>query len=159
MCGASLAHHGLLGPVEQMKLCDVDLSQVPTQHLDSLASHVTRHLQIENITGLDLVSFMKSLKCEKFCIVKMSLEGVGTQTLVQALESRIERLVLKDVILDHEALTEYSGQGLCGDIRLYDDTADRYRGDLQTWTRSIKWRFFECRGYHLYIRSEMKGSQ
>ena len=40
-CAASLAHHGLLGSVEEMSLCDVDLTSVPAEHLASLFSSVT----------------------------------------------------------------------------------------------------------------------
>ena len=60
ICCASLAHHGLLGSVGIMKLLGIDLSQVPTQHLASLASCVTGDLFIQNVSGCDLVSLLSS---------------------------------------------------------------------------------------------------
>ena len=36
ICGASLAHHGLLGSVEGSSLWEVDLSPVPAEHLPGL---------------------------------------------------------------------------------------------------------------------------
>merc|ERR1711884_969116 len=69
-CGASLAHHGLLGSVNSMFLIDVDLSLVPAQHLASLASCVTRCLHIENVSGCDLVSILSSLKCRDLDIFR-----------------------------------------------------------------------------------------
>ena len=64
MCGASLAHQGLLGNVYRLRLglCDVDLSPVPAQHLASLISCVTKRLRIQNLSGSDLVSVLTSLK-------------------------------------------------------------------------------------------------
>ena len=63
MCGASLAHHGLLYSVVELNLWDVDLSPVPEQHLASLVSCVTSELSIQNVIGCDLVSLLSSLKC------------------------------------------------------------------------------------------------
>ena len=40
-CAASLAHHGFLGSVDEMRLWDVDLTTVPAEHLASLVSSVT----------------------------------------------------------------------------------------------------------------------
>ena len=50
MCGASLAHHSLLGSMRKMVLRDVDMSTVPAQHLASLASCVTSELIIKNVS-------------------------------------------------------------------------------------------------------------
>ena len=41
-CAASLAHHGYIDSVEEMKLWDVDLTSVPAEHLALLVSSVTR---------------------------------------------------------------------------------------------------------------------
>lgn len=37
-------------------------------------------------------------------------------------------------------LTEYSGQGECREVDLWNDTADRYREELRTWARSKNWK-------------------
>ena len=50
MCAASLAHHGLLDSVDSMKMQEVDLSPVPSQHLVSLTSCVTDTLCVLRIS-------------------------------------------------------------------------------------------------------------
>ena len=55
-CAASLAHHGLLGSVQEMRLFHVDLTSVPAEHLASLASSVSGRFNIENISVCDLRS-------------------------------------------------------------------------------------------------------
>ena len=54
---------------------------------------------------------------------------------MQAMESGVKEVVLLgDVTLDIEALTEYSGHGECGEVILNNDTAARYSEELMTWT-------------------------
>ena len=101
MCGASLAHHGLLGSIVSIMLHNVDLSPVPAQHLASLASCVTNLLTIQNICGCDLVSLLTSLKCEVLNIWSQNLGKEETRALVQAMESSVEEVVLShEVTLD-----------------------------------------------------------
>ena len=73
ICGASLAHHGLLGSVDRLSLYEVDLPpEVPAEHLASLTSCVTGELHIENVIvnadaavcGFYLVSILRSLNCQ-----------------------------------------------------------------------------------------------
>ena len=136
MCTASLAHHGLLGSLNNMWLNDVDLSPVPTQHLASLVSSVTRNLSIRNVSGCDIVSLLTSLKCERLRIVSQRLGREETRALVQAMESGVEQVSLEDELtLDMEALSQYSGQGRCHSMR----TADINMIQMRTWATSKKW--------------------
>ena len=73
VCGASLAHHGLLDAVKWLDLEYDDLSYVPAEHLASLGSCVTERVNIGNARGLDLVSIFTSLKCVLLSIDKQSL--------------------------------------------------------------------------------------
>ena len=57
-CAASLAHHGLLGPVSRMNLLDGDLASVPAGHLVSLVSSVTQGVAIIGVTGCDMVTIL-----------------------------------------------------------------------------------------------------
>ena len=58
---------------------------------------------------------------------------------MQAMESRVEWMWLgAEVTLDNEALTEYSGLGVCREVRLWVDTAARYKEGMRTWSRSEK---------------------
>ena len=151
-CGASLAHHGLLGSVNRLALHYVDLSQVPTQHLASLASCATRYIKIENVSGCDLVSLLTSLKCRELNIGTQSLGREETQALVEAMESHVEVVLLwPQVTLDMEALAKYSGQGWCR--RIGHGLGPRYREELRTWARSRHWRVETRRGYDYYSRA------
>jgi len=114
-CAACLACHGLLGSLRYLYLCNVDLSSVPALHLASLASGVTGIVEIQNVTGCDLVSILTSLKCKVLVIYSQSLGSEESQALVQAMETGVKfvRLCGEEVTLDIEALAEYSGQGVC----------------------------------------------
>ena len=141
MCATSLAHHGLLGSVENMDLCNLDLSPVPTKHMASLTSCVTLLLSIDKVHNCDLVSILTSLKCEKLSINSKSLGREETWALVQAMESGVEMVTLSlgDLELDIEALAEYSGRGRCRGLRLWEDTKKKYKQELKTWARSKNW--------------------
>lgn len=146
MCGASLAHHGLLGSVLKMDLCDVDLSPVPAQHLASLVSCVNYEFCIQNVSGCDLTSILTIIKCPELVISWQRLEREETEALVQAMESSVEKVLLwSEVTLDIEALAEYSGQGVCKSLELRDDTAPRYSEEMRTWARNRNWKvqFFD----------------
>ena len=138
-CGASLVSHGLLGSLNMLRLYN-DLSQVPAQHLASLAACVTEWLHIKNISGCDLVSALTSLRCHKVYIRSQSLDREETWALVQAMESGVERVLWGGVTLDIQAFIEYSGQGVCRNVELQDDTMDRCKDELVTWAGSRKWR-------------------
>ena len=140
VCGASLAHHGLLGELERLKLHD-DLSFVPAQHLASLVSCVTERVNIGNVSGCDLVSIFTSLKCRILVIKNQSLGKAETGALVHAMESGVESVTLgvlgdTEVTLDIGVLTKYNGIGRCREVTLYGGTAARYREEIKAWARS-----------------------
>ena len=45
-----------------------------------------------------------------------------------------------EVSLDIRALTQYSGQGKCGNVRFCKDTAEKYREEGRSWATRITWR-------------------
>ena len=159
-CAASLAHHGLLGSVREIRLCNVDLTSVPTEHLASLASSVTASVTIKNVRGsyYDLVTILDSVKCKRLDIMRQSLDSEETQALVRAMESRVEEVrLIEEVTLDIMDLMEYSGQGKCKKVGCYWDTKPlmvnikrnycfrntkpehRYREQLWTWATIKNW--------------------
>ena len=136
-CAASLAHHRLLGPVRGMRLKNVDLSTIPSQHMASLSSCVVRGVIICNVTGCDLVTILDSLKCGVLSISFQRLGREETQALVEAMESHLVSVTLSDeVTLDIRVLARYSGQGVCKKLTLYNTAADKYREDIRTLARS-----------------------
>ena len=139
-CAGSLAHHGLLGPVESMKLHYVDLTSVPEEHLTSLVSSIQDRLCITNISGRNLVSILDSNKSDWLIIKNQSLDTEETGALLQAMETSLGRLELfGDVTLDMETLLRYDGQGKCQRIAFIDETATRYRKSLTTWAKRTDW--------------------
>ena len=144
-CAANLAHRGLLGRVSSIWLGDIwtvgDLSTVPTHHLASLVSSAMICVNIDNVTGCDLVSVFNSLKCEKLSVRHQRLGREETQALVRAMESGVENVLLKDVDIkmDIEALTEYSGQGRCRKLTCTSETDLTYVTELMRWAGRKEW--------------------
>ena len=137
---ASLAHHGLLGSVEFIRLGDVDLEFVPAENLGSLVSSA-KHLDISNVSNCVLFNIMDNLKCEVLCIDNQSLSREETQALVQAMESHVKEVYLGFVgeeSLDIKSLIQYSGGGKCRKVGYYD-TADRNWKEVKSWAQRIKW--------------------
>ena len=142
-CAASLAHHGLLGSVEEIWLCDVDLTSITPEHLASLISSVTGFVIIENVSGCDLVTILDNVK-SKVLGIGDSLGSKETQALVQAMESHVKWVMLfAGVTLDIRDLMEYSGQGECRKVKCYGDTKGKYREQLRTWAESRNWEVTE----------------
>ena len=114
---AALAHHGLLGDVDDLDLIEVDLSTVPTQHFVSLISNVKITVMIRhNVSGFDLLTLLESVKSEQLLIRDQSLGREETQALMRAMDSRLKIIVLYEVemeTLDKEALVKYSRRMKC----------------------------------------------
>ena len=133
---ARVAHHGLHGSVWEMWLCDVDLA--------SLASCVTTSVDIKNVSNCDLTSILDSVKCEELWISSQTLSSEETQALVRAMESGVDKVHLGfcgEVSLDITALTQYSGQGKCGYVSCWDETAERYKEVVRNYSERVScWR-------------------
>ena len=144
-CAATLAHRDLLGDLSSIGLGfgDIwtvgDLSTVPTNHLVSLVSSVTKNVHIKSVTGCDLVAILDSLKCEKLLINKQKLGRDETQALLRAMETRVEDVFLTNVDIDIKALTEYSGQGRCRYTQIASDTEVKFTRKLVRWANKKEW--------------------
>ena len=152
-CAASLAYHGLLGSAEETKyleLGDLDLTNIPSEHLAALASWVTSSCEIviKNVIGIDMVSFMNSLQCQMLRFYCQNLGREETQALVRAMESRLEKVHLgSEFEFDVETLVTYSGDGRCREVWLYfcDDEGGEdpkllnLKERLKNWAMSKDW--------------------
>ena len=151
---ASLAHHRLLAPqpalpvlgysMRCMWLEDINVVSVPTHHLAALTSCVTGWVYIKNVSGCDLVSILENVKSKKLTLRRQCLGREETLALVQAMETRVERVHLEDeVTLDIEALAKYSGQGKCLQIGVFwreaDDSLAKYTEKLTHWAKCKDW--------------------
>ena len=146
---ANMAHHGMLGPVQEMRLCEVDLTSVSAEGLASLASCVTDCVQIENVRGCGLVTFLDSVKSNQLTISSKSLGSEETRALVRAMESRVEKVHLHgEVKLDISLLIEYSGKGKCGELEGFEEES------LTTLARCRNWKVIvPSYPYHRSFRS------
>ena len=112
-------------------LRNLNLRGTPTKHMASLVSCVTHSLNIDKVQNCDLVSILTSLKCQELSIYRQSLGREETRALVQAMESGVEVITLgRGVTLDMETLAEFSGQKMCKEVALHNDTAARYKKEL-----------------------------
>ena len=145
---ASLAYHGLLGPLRVLRLLDMDLSTVPAEHLASLVSCVTNLITIRGVSGCDMVSILDSVKCKVLSLHREErrLNNLETSALVRAMETRVEQLVLggpEQTLLDVTALIQYSGQGRCQliDMILIEKSYDEenYEEDMKNWAKDKQW--------------------
>ena len=141
---AGLAHHGLLGSVEELVLCDVDLASVPTEHLAALASCVTERVWIQNVSNCDIVSLLDHAKSKTLTFNRQSLGSEESLALVRAMEFSVERVYLQEDIrnLDMTALTQYDGQGACEMVCVWCDWFVRWHDraeKLGVWAQEITW--------------------
>lgn len=164
-CAASLAYHGLLGKADaeerlSVELWNHDLTSIPTEHLAALASWMTLcHVSINNLSGIDMKSFLNSLKCQNFWIYRQTLGREDTEALVQAMESRVERVGLQELVtLEMETLVTYSGLGRCREVHLFccDDDRELWRVNLKepfkNWALSRNWAVIRDNNSLLKIR-------
>ena len=150
---ASLAYYGQFGSVESMTLGSMNLSHIPIEQLCSLASSVTVHFGLHDFSGCDLSRIIDSVKCEWLSILEQSIDKGVTEAVVRAMESRIERVQLEygmicdeEMILDTEALTQYSGRGQCRSIEVFSNEDEdekrrpkKNRQWLKTWAVARGW--------------------
>ena len=70
----------------------------------------------------------------------MELSAEETKALVAAMRARVERVVLYNVTLDIEELSQFDGQGRCSWLRVYYNTRVRHGDRLRKWTADKGWR-------------------
>ena len=134
-----LAHNGLLGPIKELTLYDLDLSLVPTQNLDALVTSVTERVTIDGVTNIDLSSVLDKIECERLAI-RQPLSSKETQALLRAMETRLTAVSLydEDEAFDIETLTTYDGKGKCMTIAF----RDKFFLNLDLivrWVKKINW--------------------
>ena len=142
--GASLAHHGLLGSVEEMWLDYKDLSSVPAEHLASLAACVKWRVFIRTVSNTDLTSFLDSCKSKVLLIQNQSLCTEETRAVVRAM-ANVEKVALEfrgEVTLDISTLVTYGGRGNCKEVVFGNNTAwaANYREEVRRWAQRISWK-------------------
>ena len=82
--------------VKTLTICDMDLSSIPTSHMVALASCAKSEVKISNVTGFDLVSFLKKIPYGKILKIDgQSLNGEEAQALINIL-GRVDLVKTRD---------------------------------------------------------------
>ena len=138
---ALLAQEEYLTSVKCMRIEHMDISDIPSDQMDKLASIVTETVKIENMTPASRVSsILASVQCSVLWLWRMKLSEENTRALVTAMRDRVQTVGLVDgVTLDIEELTQYDGQGRCRELRVWRDTRERYGARLRRLTADKGW--------------------
>ena len=117
---ALLAQEEYLTSVKYLNIRDMDISDIPSDQMDKLASIVTERVMIDNMTPASRVSsILASVQCPWLLLWDMKLIEENTRALVTAMRDRVQRVrLVNDVTLDIEELTRYDGQGCCSVLQV-----------------------------------------
>ena len=151
-CAAALATHGYITQVNQLLLCDLDISLVPAEDMANLVKCVSDRVHINYVSG-DLSPVLNNIKCRELEIGNRRLSTADTQHLVNAMEEVKVTYLHGRLSLDMEKLQEYDGQGECGVVQLigYDMTMKRYRDHFKVWAGNIGWAVVDKRNIDDYV--------
>ena len=143
-CAATLATHHHLIVVRRLRLHDMDLDTIPVLDLGNLSQCVSDTLFIDHANG-DLSPILSNIRCRWLYIDNMSHSTTYTRSLVTAMDTGVKNVVLGEwsecggVAVDMETLGGYNGRGVCGCVRLWDETKTRYRNQVTVWAENIGW--------------------
>ena len=138
---AELAKEEYLASVEYMQIVDVDISEIPSDHIGKLASIVTNRLNIQNVPNLSqLGAILANVQCKALYLGYMALSDENTLALVTAMRTRVEVLGLHfSVTLDPELLAAYDGRGRCYVLGVVGDTRWWCGARLRRWAWETGW--------------------
>ena len=139
---ALLAWEGHLTSVEYMRIWNISITDIPRDHMEKLASIVTRRVWIVNMTHADqLGGILASVQCSDLWLDLMELSEAETRALVTAMRDRVQGVTLwSGVTLDVEELTQYDGQGRCSELDVRGEMRERYGDRLREWAADKGWR-------------------
>ena len=138
---ALLAQEEYLTSVKYLRIENMDISDIPSDQMDKLASIVTETVKIENMTPASrLGSHLASVQCSVLWLWRMKLSEENTRALVTAMRNRVQSVTLWYVTLDIEELTRYDGRGRCSVLAVWRDTRERHGARLRVWMADKGWR-------------------
>ena len=139
---ANLAEAGLIHRIDTLGVWEgYNIGNISRKAVDSLINCVTGNLYVKRISGTPLIcQVYGKARCNVLGIGHQILNEHSTRALVETMEARINYLLIRaNVLLDIDTLIEYSGLGLCKDIRLGYDAANKYGERLMKWASRCKW--------------------
>ena len=150
---ALLAWEGYLTSVEYLEIRNKSISDIPLEHIEKLASIVTRGVDISNMThNKQLGSILASVKSPELRLRYMDQSDTETRALVTAMRDWVQGVVLRSVILDMEELTQYEGRGYCRELGVAGDMMTRYGERLRRWAADKGWRVTQDDGCLLVMK-------
>ena len=139
---AALATLGHIKQVERLDLYNLDTSSVPAEELSSLVK-CSDVVGIARVNG-GLAPVLSSVQCGRLHIHSTSLSTADTQQLVAAMDTRVKWVTLcGSVTLDMETLTQYDGEGVCGEVKMNGISILRYGNQVKKWAENMGWKIEE----------------
>ena len=139
---ALLAQEGYLTSIDWLRIENINISDIPNNHIVKLASIVTEGVIIYNmIHAKQLASILVSIKvkCPGLRLDNMQLSLADTRSLVISMRNRVEDVLLYDVAVVIESLCDYDGRGHCTMLRVWGLTRLKHADRLRRWTTDVGW--------------------
>ena len=116
------------------------MNKIPGDHIPKLAAIAKETVTLENVTG-QIVEIISHVNCKEFEIRGVTLSEFETTKLLEALGTRVEKLILgTHVYLDLPTLTQYNGRKKCKMLELWvGDSHDRYMNEAEIWAKMVGW--------------------
>ena len=127
--------------LQNLKLKNINIDQIPTQQLITLVSRVTDEVFIMNVQG-NLTNVIRSARCENLHFKNITLDTYQTMLVLEALQNRIKFLYIgPDVTLDFEILQNYDGLGKCRWMGVFcsSSTSHKYKSKLEKFGKRLEW--------------------
>ena len=129
-----------------MNLKDINLDQIPSQHLATLVSCAADEVLVQNVEG-DLANVIKSAKSCDLWFYHTTLDVSQTKLVVEALKDRIEVLYIgPGVSLDFDTLQQYDGSGKCREIVAHYTPSVPHKSILVNYGKVLGWKTEEMDG-------------
>ena len=97
--GALLASEGYLTSLANMRICNLDITDIPQHQKEKLLSIVKEEVMIDNMTPLSqLRIILNSVQCQELFLMNMELSEADTRALVTTMRNRVKRVRVLGVI-------------------------------------------------------------
>jgi len=146
---ANFAFLGHLTPrsVIQLRLRFVDINKIDPDHVAKLAKISKGVVALESTKG-NLDAVISNVNCEELDLRDISLSNDDTKKLLDALENRIEKLILSTNVHFHlPILTQYKGSGKCEVMEFWIGAEEKYKTEAESWAQKVGWRTQKVSGH------------
>ena len=126
---------GLLTSLKGMRLNRINIHGDLTLSLPAFDT-----VKLWRLSG-DISQLLPLISCQKLWIYSTNLSSNATESLVNCLNTNVSQLELwGDTTVDISVLTQYDGTGKCQCVKCWDDSYNRYRGQVTQWAHHMRWK-------------------